>query len=79
MSGYSTTGTWAVQSGPTLVGPFDGATPALAFAREMRRVGKAARPVKLWSPVEARQAVAHEGTHQPGGVTGRRVVRPTPG
>lgn len=65
MSGYSTSGTWAVRSGATIIGPFDGRTAARTFALEMRAEGKPAEAVPLRSPAEVRLAVELEGTHQP--------------
>lgn len=43
------------QDGPTYVGPFDGRSPATAFAREMRRAGVVAREVALHTPESARE------------------------
>lgn len=56
MSGYSSTGQWAVRSGGRLAGPLDGRTPALALARELRADGYEAELVRLWEPAEFRKA-----------------------
>jgi len=57
MSARSSSGAWAVVSGGRLIGPFDGRSPATAFARMLRRQGYDARLERLWSEREARGAL----------------------
>jgi hypothetical protein len=49
MSGYSQTGQWVVRSGDTIIGPFDGKTPARQYAAKAHRAGLAAKIERLWS------------------------------
>ena len=55
MTGYSTTGTWVIVSGPVLVGPYDGRSPAATDARLLRAAGADVRLQRLHSPADARR------------------------
>lgn len=57
MTGRSSTGQWVVVSGPNVIGPFDGRSPATEFVRRMRRIAPQVRaePRRLHSEADARR------------------------
>jgi len=58
LTSRSRTGTWVVESGAALVGPYDGKSGAQAFASEMRKQGVVATARPLVPEAEARKWAA---------------------